>query len=230
MQSIVTAVDTSYDPRAHHIVNLVIIGFYFCLWSCEYTKCTGHRRTVQFRLLVDFVFFVRDFLLPGDAPAEHFRQATQIVIALDNQKNTIRGETVSHFQSESAAACSVKAGTNIFLRLCDQGCDPATPINCFPSDHGLCSVSTSNIIAVIRAECLQMGEARLGFAPEDIEMHSLCSGGAMAMHLTDVPDRTLMAIGRWRSLGFMVYIQQQISSFGTGVSAKMSQQPWFWHF
>ena len=32
----------------------------------------------------------------------------------------------------------------------------------------------------------------------------------------NVPDQTLMAIGRWRSLGFMVYIQQQISSFSMG--------------
>ena len=51
----------------------------------------------------------------------------------------------------------------------------------------------------------------------------------MAMHLAEVPDQTLMATGRWRSLGFMVYIQQQISSFSTGVSVKMSQQAWFRH-
>ena len=98
-----------------------------------------------------------------------------------------------------------------------------------PSDHGLRSVSAPNIIAVIRAECLRVGVAILGFAPEDVGTHSLRSGGAMAMHLAEVPDGTLMAIGRWRSLGFMVYIQQQISSFSTWVSVKMSQHPWFRH-
>ena len=51
----------------------------------------------------------------------------------------------------------------------------------------------------------------------------------MSMHLVNVPNWTLMVIGRWQSLGFVVYIQQQILSFGTGVSVKMSQQPWFWH-
>ena len=51
----------------------------------------------------------------------------------------------------------------------------------------------------------------------------------MAMHLTNVPDWTLMSIGRWQSPGFMVYIQQQISSFSTGVSVKMIPQPWFRH-
>ena len=165
--------------------------------------CTSHRRTVQFGPLIDLMFSVGDFLLPRDTPAEHFSRATQIVLTLDNQKNSIRGETVSHFRSKSAAACPVKAGINIFLRLCDQGCAPTTPISDYPSDHGLRSVSASNISAFIRAECLRVGAARLGFAPEDIGTHSLRSGGAMAMHLAEVPNRTLMAIGRWRSLGFM---------------------------
>ena len=42
------------------------------------------------------------------------------------------------------------------------------------------------------------------------------------MHITGVPYQTLMDIGRWRSLGFMVYIQQQISSFSRGVLVRMS--------
>ena len=46
------------------------------------------------------------------------------------------------------------------------------------------------------------------------------------MHLVNVPDQTLVAIVKWQSLGFMVYyIQQQISSFVTGVSVNMSKQP-----
>ena len=198
VQSIVAKAATSSDLRAHHISDLVTIGFYFCLQSCEYTKCTGHRRTVQFRPLMDLMFFVEDFLLPGDAPAEHFRRATQILLTLDNQKNYIQSETVSHLRSKSAAACPVRAGIDIFLRLRDQGCAPTTPISDYPSDHGLRSGSASNIITVIRAECLLVGAARLRFAPEVVRTLSLRSGEAMAMHLAEVPDRTLMAIGRWR--------------------------------
>ena len=144
-----------------------------------------------------------------------------------DEEYAIRGETVSHFRSESAAACPVKAGIGISLRLRNQGCDPTTPISDYPSDYGFCSVSASNITAVIRAECLRVGAAILVFALEDAGTHSLRSGGAIATHLANVPDRTLMAIDRWRSLGFMVYIQQQILSFSTGVYVKMSQQPWF---
>ena len=49
------------------------------------------------------------------------------------------------------------------------------------------------------------------------------------MHIADAPDRTLVAIGKWRSLGLMVYTQQLISSFRTGVSVHMIAQPWFRH-
>ena len=74
-----------------------------------------------------------------------------------------------------------------------------------------------------------MGVARLGFAPEDVGTLSLRSGGAMAMHLANFPDRTLAATGRWHLLGFVVYIQQQISSFSTGVLVRKSAHPWFQH-
>ena len=67
MYSIIAKAATSSDTIAHHISNLVTIGFYFCLRSCKYTKCTGHRRTVQCRPLMDIVFFLGEFLLPGDA-------------------------------------------------------------------------------------------------------------------------------------------------------------------
>ena len=168
-------------------------------------------------------------LLLADFPIEHFQHVTQIVLTLDNQKNAIQGESVSHFRSELAAACLVRAGVNIFLRMRENGCPGATPVSDYPTAQGLCSVSASDIIAVLRAETIHVGAARLGFAPEDVGMHSLRSDGAMAMHLANVPDWTLMAIGWWRSLVFVVYIQQHISSFSVGVSVKMSRQPWFWH-
>ena len=73
-----------------------------------------------------------------------------------------------------------------------------------------------------------MGVARLGFA-EDIVTHYLRSGLAMAKHIARIQDQTLMTIRRWRSLGFMVYIWEQISLFSKGVSFHMIAHPWFQH-
>ena len=194
MHSIVAAAASPSDSRAHHITKLVTIGFYFCLRSCKYTTCTGHHRTVQFRPLMYFVFFVGDFLLPGDAPVKFFCQTTQIVITLNNKRNTIRGETLSQCCSDSAVACPVKAGIGIFLRLHNRGSDSTTPISDFPSNHGFLFVSVSNIIDVIGAECLRVGATRIGFNPEDVRAHSLCSGGAIDMHIAYVPDWILILL------------------------------------
>ena len=107
IHSIVSASTFSPDPKTRQVADLVTLVFYFCLRSCEYTKCTSHQRTVQFRPLMDFVFFVGDRLLPADAPIEHFQHTTQIVLTLDKQKNSIRVESVSYFWSDLAAHCPV---------------------------------------------------------------------------------------------------------------------------
>ena len=107
VHSIMSATASSSNQKTRHISDLVVLGFYFCLRSCKYTKCTGHRRTVQFHPLLEFVFFVGYTLLPPDAQIEQFQNSTQTVLALDNQKNTIRGETVFHFRWGSPAACQV---------------------------------------------------------------------------------------------------------------------------
>ena len=59
---------STFDSQNLHIYDLVQLGFYFCLRSCEYTKSTTYSRTVQFQALLEFVVFVRDQLLPAAAP------------------------------------------------------------------------------------------------------------------------------------------------------------------
>ena len=167
--------------------------------------------------------------LPPDAPIWWFKYVTQIVLTLDNQKNSIPGETVSHSRSECPDACPVRVGVNIFLRQREHGCDLTTIVSNYPTPQGLHSVISSIIITVLWTECKQVGAARLGFTPDYVGGHYICSGGAMDMCIANFPDRTLMAIRRWRSLGFMVYIQQQISFFRTGVLVCMGAQPWFRH-
>ena len=89
------------------------------------------------------------------------------------------------------------------------GCPVSTPFSEYPeSHHFLCSVNSLDIIAVLWADTIRVRASQLGFTIEDVGTHSLCSGGAMAMHIVGVPDRTLVSIGRWRSLVFMVYIKQ----------------------
>ena len=137
--------------------------------------------------------------------------------------------TFSHSRSECLSACQVRVGVNIFLRLQEHGCDPTATVSDYPSPQGLRSVRASSIIYVIRAQFKQVDAARLGFAPEDVGTHSLRFDRAMAMYIAGILERILMDIGRWHLLGFILYIQQQISLFSTGVLVCVSAQPWFHH-
>ena len=47
------------------------------------------------------------------------------------------------------------------------------------------------------------------------------------MYIAGVPDCTLVAIVQWRSWGFMVFVQQHISSLSTGLLFHMIHQPCF---
>jgi hypothetical protein len=68
-----------------------------------------------------------------------------------------------------------------------------------------------------------LGLARFNNAPIDISSHSLRAGGAMALHLNGVPDRTIQILGRWSSDTFLIYIHQQIAAFSHNLSTLMSK-------
>ena len=150
--SIISAAASSSDQTTRHIANLVVFRLYLCLRYCEYTNCTGYLNKVQIQLLLNFLFFVEDTILPPDASIKKFHHTNQIVITLYNQKNATQWENVSHFLSESPSACPVQAGVNIFFLLQEQGCNPSTPVNEYSTPQGLHSVSDLSIITVVRAE------------------------------------------------------------------------------
>ena len=60
VQSILDTTTITYNPKNCHVADLVKLGFYFCLRSCEYTKCTDHHRIVHFRPFMDFILFLGD--------------------------------------------------------------------------------------------------------------------------------------------------------------------------
>lgn len=73
----------------------------------------------------------------------------------------------------------------------------------------------------LRAVVKVIGEEALGFTSEDIGLHSIRSGGAMAMFLSGVSTIIIQRIGRWSSKAFLEYIREQVESFTVGVSQKM---------
>ena len=72
-----------------------------------------------------------------------------------------------------------------------------------------------------------MGKGALGFTKDDVGLHSIRSGGAMAMFLAGTRTIIIMRIGRWSSEAFLEYIREQVEQFTLGVSKNMLR---FEHF
>jgi len=58
-----------------------------------------------------------------------------------------------------------------------------------------------------------IGKEVLGFTELEIGLHSIRSGGAMAMFLSGVSMIIIQRVGRWRSDAFLEYIRDQVESF-----------------
>ena len=82
------------NPKNQCLADLVQIGLYFCLRSCEYTKTNSHQRTTQFRLR-DIQFQDGRCTITFDAPASRLLNALVVTLFLNTQKNYFRRETIS---------------------------------------------------------------------------------------------------------------------------------------
>ena len=68
-------------PKDRCLADLVQIGLYFFLRSCEYTKTNSHRRTTQF-CLRDMQFQDTRVTIPFDDPDSRFLQALVVTLFL----------------------------------------------------------------------------------------------------------------------------------------------------
>jgi hypothetical protein len=84
--------------------------------------------------------------------------------------------------------------------------------------HG---IKGTELLIKLHAVISAIGKDSLGFSPNDISLHSLRSGAAMAMYLIAVPVFTIMLIGRWSSDASLRYIRRQAKGFSNGISTKM---------
>jgi hypothetical protein len=81
----------------------------------------------------------------------------------------------------------------------------------------------SDINCALKATVTKLDMKQHGFRVAQISSHSLRAGGAMALHLYNVPTHTIRKIGRWSSDTFLDYIHEQIAVFYTGLSTAMEK-------
>ena len=73
------------------------------------------------------------------------------------------------------------------------------------------SIQSRHIIKMIRQTVADLHLDQQGIDPDLVGAHSLRAGGAMALKLHGFDDTTIMKMGRWTSLTFLMYIHNQIA-------------------
>ena len=99
----------------------------------------------------------------------------------------------------------------------------------FWSGEKIIHIDASMVRSKLRAIVELIGEEELGFRKDEVGLHSIRSGGAMAMFLSGVNVIIIQRVGRWLSQAFLEYIRDQVDSFTMGVSQKMLHYEKFHH-
>jgi len=214
-------------PLDKHIIDLLIIAFFFAMRSCEYCKVTGSRRTKIIRLK-GIRFFLGKRELPHNSPNLHL--ATSVTLTFEYQKNDMRDEHVTAHCTHHPFMCPVVQLVKLVRRLRSiPGTTDNTPINAYTTAGSttLQFIQASHILQRLRLAVDLIGAGELGFTSADIGLHSLRSGAAMSMYLQGIPVYVIMLLGRWCSDAFLRYIRRNVQEFSRGVSQKMIANPLF---
>lgn len=204
---------------------LLILALFFAMRSCEYlVTCFAEesKRTPIIRL--KNIKFKKDGkIIPHSARLSTLMSADMIIITFEFQKHDWSNHTVHMYRSGDPLLCPVIAGDHIVKRVQEipKSSDESKLCD-FLTEYGKEQpINSSQVLTWLRAVVETMGLENLGFKKEEIGMHSIISGGAMAMFLSGVPTVLIMRTCRWSSEAFLGYIWEQVESFIFGVSRKM---------
>ena len=145
------------------------------------------------------------------------------MIIFEFQKNDKRDIQVHMFKTSDNILNPVIAWANTVKRVWGYPDTTEDSTVCtFMGTNGCTSnIQSTQVRSWLKAIVDIIGGEILGFTGDDIGLHSLRSGGAMAMFLSKASTIIMMIIGRWSSKVFLEYIREQVEDFTMGISENM---------
>ena len=210
-----------------HIARLCTVAFYYLLRVGEYTV-TGRSDTLtqQFRLM-DVTFRDGARIIPQSAPIQTLKAATSATLTINNQKNGVRNQAISHDAANDPTNPVAQLAEIVHHIRSNGGRDTDLICTYFNESKRKCHVTDKRITVAIRRAVVGTGLITQGYTVESVSSHSLRAGGATALKIAGADDLTIRKYGRWRSSTFEDYIHEQIQLFSKGWSAKMAvRQPY----
>jgi hypothetical protein len=215
------------------IGDLALIAFYYLLQIGEYTvkgKRNNTKQTVQFKL-EDVKFFKKNKMgtlvcLPNNAPASLVLTADSATLKLDNQKNGWKGVCVHQDQEANGEPfnCPVRALARRTLHLRDHNASCKMLLSAFfhlGTRYDVCGKDISKGLK-LAATILKYPSTR-GIPIDQIDMHSLGSGGANALALSGYLDTQIQKMGHWKGATFKEYIREELACYSAGMTTNMKQ-------
>ena len=230
---------------------LLILGFFFAMRSCEYldvdnsyfkkqkddtdrnynSKKGKERRTAPL-CPRNFIFKKNHRVLRHDDP--NIIYADTVTIIFEFQKKEDRDDPVTQSRTGHPLFCPVVAAAHIVMRMMEMVKKGElkekdywnTPIFAYTTSKGKRGVVKAWIARKMLRDFIGQGEyADLGLDPDRLGLHSIRASAAMAMYLNKVPVYTIMLLGRWSSDAFLRYIRKQVEEFGQNVASLMIENP-----
>ena len=145
-----------------------------------------------------------------------------VSVTFEFQKKDERNDTVTQMASMDILLCPVRQWAAIVERtLGSPGANVDTPVSAVWRNNRIKQVTSKDMVNALRAAVACIGEEKLGISQEDIGMHSIRSGVAIAIYLGECPVYVIMMIERWSSDAFLGYIRKQVEQLSHNVSCRM---------
>jgi len=206
------------------IGQLTAVAIFFAMRSCKYLKVTqAEKRRTDILRVRNLRFFRDGKLIEHSDP--HLEFSDCISITFEMQKKDEKNDTVTQQASGAVSMCPVQMAAAIVRRIRSyKGSDDNTPISAFWRFNRIDHVTSAQVIAAMKDAITAIGEDVLHIKKSEIGTHSIRSGAAMAMFLSNCSVCQIMMIGRWSSDAFLRYIRKQVEQFSHNVSKRMTSQ------
>ena len=160
-----------------------------------------------------------------------FLRADLVAITLEFQKNNKRNKTVHMFSTDDELLCPVRSWAIAVKRLWNAipQANEDTKVCTYIDQGSIREIDSTYARSRIRYIVDLLGVTKLGFIREDDGLHSIHSGGAMAIFLSVVATIIIQQVGHWESDAFMEYIREQVETVTVGVSRKMRAHQDYYH-
>jgi hypothetical protein len=206
--------------------DMALIAFFYLLRVGEYTytATTSKKLTQAFRLQ-DITLWDNNTILEQSLPLEALLiRCTAATLRISNQKNGKRNQAIHH-EATSTDTCPAKALIRRIKHITAHTSNPNTIISTYfeSSLRAGKIMRATDINSALKAAVLRLDMKKHGFEAAQISSHSLRAGGAMALHLNNIPTHTIRKMGRWSSDTFLDYIHEQIAVFSAGLSTAMGK-------